>query len=64
MSIGAWTRRAGVTAAVGVLTTIGLAGLAPPAFAIDVRPPASISERIDAGLEHTCAVDDDGGVRC
>ena len=57
-------RRLGVSAAAVVLATLALAALASPASAQEIQIPAAVSERIDAGLEHTCAIDDDGEVHC
>ncbi|MEO3827663.1 hypothetical protein [Actinomadura sp. B10D3] len=57
--------RAGRLAIFVVMTVIG-AGMAflPPAGAVPVPIPAQVRERIDAGLRHTCVVDDAFAVRC
>jgi len=57
--------RAGRLASLAVMTVIG-AGMAflAPVGAVPVPIPAQVRERIDAGIRHTCVVDDAFAVRC
>jgi hypothetical protein len=57
--------RAGRLAGFAVMTVIGT-GMAflSPVGAVPVPIPAQVRERIDAGVRHTCVVDDAFAVRC
>ncbi|MCP9955542.1 RCC1 domain-containing protein [Actinomadura madurae] len=57
--------RAGRLAGFAVMTVIGT-GMAflSPVGAVPVPIPAQVRERIDAGVRHTCVVDDGFAVRC
>ncbi|WP_141578839.1 RCC1 domain-containing protein [Actinomadura sp. WMMA1423] len=57
--------RAGRLACLAVMTVIGVGmALLAPVGAVPVPVPAQVRERIDAGIQHTCVVDDAFAVRC